>query len=159
MEVWIPTDVSKAVAPTIATLATPSASHVNPSDSIWAMNDGSTPKNSGEQRARFTWWDHRGTSEWVQYDFDKPRKVSGVEVYWFDDSRTRGGCRWPQSWRLLYKTAEGKWEPVGGKPEFGTAADKFNTVPFDPVETTALRIDVQLRPGFSGGIQQWRVLP
>jgi DUF1680 family protein len=159
MEVWIPTDASRAVSPTIATLATPSASHVNPSDSIWAMNDGAVPKNSGEQRSRFTWWDHKGTSEWVLYDLDKQRKVSGVEVYWFDDSRTRGGCRLPESWRLLYKTGEGKWELVAGKPEFGTAADKFNTVRFDAVETTALRIEVQLRPGFSGGIQQWRVLP
>ena len=39
----------------------------------------------------------------------------------------------------------------------GTALDKFNRTTFTPVETTGLRIEVQLQPKFSGGILKWRV--
>ena len=28
---------------------------------------------------RFSWWDRRGTDEWVQYDFGQPRQVGGHE--------------------------------------------------------------------------------
>lgn len=43
-----------------------------------------------------TWWDHRGSAEWVQYDFAAPKKISSAEVYWFDDAG-EGQCRVPQS--------------------------------------------------------------
>jgi len=47
------------------------------------------PKNSSDSSIpRFTWWDHRGTAEWLEYEFIKPRNSSGVEVYWFDDTAT-----------------------------------------------------------------------
>ena len=55
----------------------------------------SSRRSSDDQEIpRFTWWDHRGTAEWVQYDFAKPTTVSTVSVYWFDDTG-RGGCRVP----------------------------------------------------------------
>ncbi len=59
-----------------------------------------------------TWWDHRGTTEWVQYDFAAPKKISSTEIYWFDDTG-EGECRVPQSWRLLYKSGDA-WVPVRG---------------------------------------------
>jgi hypothetical protein len=39
----------------------------------------------------------------------------------------------------------------------GTERDTFNLVAFDPVKATALKIEVKLRQGFSGGILEWRV--
>jgi len=49
--------------------STPSASHSNPQDTITALSDGIEPGDSSDQDLpRFTWWDHRGTKEWVQYD-------------------------------------------------------------------------------------------
>jgi hypothetical protein len=51
------------------------------------------------------------------------------------------------------------WEPVRGRNEFGTKLDTFNTVEFDPVEATALRIEAKLRPNLSAGILQWQVFP
>lgn len=57
-----------------------SASHMN--GSLDALNDGREPRNSGDTSIpRFTWWDHLGTSEWVQYDFETARKITSVEVY------------------------------------------------------------------------------
>src|SRR2546430_1901560 len=89
------------------------ASHVFANDSVEAMVDNIEPKSSHDASIpRFTWWDHRGTSEWVEYGFAKPRKVSSTEVYWFDDA-PNGGCRAPQSWKLFYRVGE-SWLPVEG---------------------------------------------
>jgi len=160
MLVWAPEspDLAEPMPPpTIAGEATPSASHCNPTDDVAAMNDGVEPKDSADESVpRLTWWAHRGTKEWVQYDFDKPRTVSAVEVYWWDETRIKRHCRVPQAWRLLYRDAEA-WKPVARASEFGTRPDQFNRVTFEPVGTTALRIEVQLQPEWSGGILEWRV--
>jgi len=132
------------------------ASHCWANDSVSALNDGSLPTSSGDHDIpRMTWWDHRGTTEWVQYDFPRPLKVTTVEVYWFDDTG-RGQCRVPQSWQLLYRDGTA-WRPVQNPSEYGVKLDGFNEVSFHPVRTDALRLEVQLRPSFSGGILEWRV--
>lgn len=125
-------------------------------DDIYALNDGVEPANSGDRNIpRFTFWDHKGTAEWVQYDYPKPVSVMGVSVYWFDDS-DQGKCSVPKSWRLLYKDGD-TFKPVQGATAYGTDRDKYNSVTFTPVVTTALRIEVQLADGFSGGILEWKV--
>lgn len=160
MAVWLagsPAVARPRPAPTLAGLATPSASHQFTQDSLAALNDQKDPRRSGDQAIpRFTWWDHRGTAEWVQYDFQAPSTVAGAEVYWFDDTG-RGSCRLPQSWRLLYKSGD-QWKPVAGASDYGVKPDAFNRVTFQPVETTALRLEVQLQPKFSGGLLEWRVV-
>jgi DUF1680 family protein len=147
----------------------PTASHCWPGDTPAALNDGRLPKSSDDQSIpRFTWWDHKGTTkgidktgefwkgaEWVQYDYEKPRKVMASEVYWYDDTG-RGGCRTPAAWRLLYRSGE-EWKEVGHPGDYGLAKDRFNRVTFDPVETTAIRLEAVLRPGYSAGILEWRV--
>ncbi|MBN1806546.1 MAG: glycoside hydrolase family 127 protein [Sedimentisphaerales bacterium] len=78
-----------------------SASHCWEGDTVAALSDKLSPQNSNDHSiARFTWWNHKGTTEWVQYDFDRAKKISGASVYWFDDTGS-GGCRVPESWRLL----------------------------------------------------------
>jgi len=133
------------------------ASHVNPSDSLDALKDGLEPVNSNDHDIpRFTWWDHRGTAEWVQYDFDKPRQVRGVSVYWFDDTGV-GQCRVPASWRVLYRV-NGQWQVVNNPTNAGVKRDAWNEIKFDTVTTDALRLEVQLTPKYSGGILEWKVL-
>jgi hypothetical protein len=105
---------------------------------------------------RFTWWDHRGTKEWVQYDFARAEKVSAVEIYWWDERRVGRHCRVPSSWRLLYLTPDG-WVPISGAGRYGTEIDRFNRVAFNAVKTKALRLEVKLQEGWSGGILEWRV--
>ena len=104
---------------------------------------------------RLTWWDHRGTREWVQFDFAQSKRVTGVKVYWFDDTGV-GQCRVPKSWRVLYRTAT-EWKPVANPVGQGTAKDQWNEMTFQPVDAPALRMEVELQPGFSGGILEWRV--
>jgi len=160
MLVWAAESCDRATPaprPTIASEAMPSASHCNRSDTVEALNDQRDPKHSADESIpRFTWWDHRGTKEWAQYEFAEPARVSAVEVYWWDETRTNRHCRVPQSWRLLYRSG-GEWKPVAGANEFGIQPDQFNRVAFDVIETTALRLEVQLQPNWSGGILEWRV--
>ncbi len=133
------------------------ASHCWPGDTPFAMNDGIEPLNSADRELpRMTWWNHRGTKEWAGYRFDEPRRISWVAVYWFDDGKHGGGCRIPASWRLLYRDGE-EWKPVSSASGYGVEADRYNRVTFDPVETTGLRIEVQLQPGYSAGILEWKV--
>jgi hypothetical protein len=138
-------------------LAEPSASFCAGNNDLSAMNDQLEPKDSCDHTIpRFTWWDHRGTKEWAQYDFEEPTKVSAVSVYWFDDERIKRHCRTPKSWKLLYRSGK-EWKPVAAKGPFGTELDKYNRVEFEPVQTDALRIEVQLKPTWSGGILEWKV--
>ncbi|MGC8744739.1 MAG: beta-L-arabinofuranosidase domain-containing protein [Verrucomicrobiia bacterium] len=133
------------------------ASHVNPSDSLAAVADGLEPANSNDHSIpRFTWWNHLGTKEWIQFDFDKPRRISEISVYWFDDTGV-GQCRVPQSWQLFYKD-NGEWKPVETTEKFSVEKDKWNTVRFKPVETNGLRIIAQLREKFSGGILECKIV-
>jgi hypothetical protein len=158
MQVWMPEDINLAAPrplPTLASESTATTSFPN-QDAVDALNDQVEPANSGDPNIpRFTWWDHRGTTEWVQYDFKGAHKPSAVEVYWFDDTG-RGQCRVPKSWRLLFKAGDA-WKPVEGAPEYGVRADTYNRVTFTSVETTALRLEVELQPNCSGGILEWRV--
>jgi DUF1680 family protein len=131
-------------------------SHCWQGDTLLALNDGLLPKTSNDHSIpRMTWWDHKGTTEWVSYRFPKVREVSAAEVYWFDDTGI-GGCRVPAEWKLLWLDGA-EWKPVKLAKDsmFGTALDAFNKVRFEPVSTRELRLEVKLRPGFSGGILEW----
>lgn len=136
--------------------AVPSASHVFDGDLLDAVNDGLEPRISFEQdMPRLTFWDHLGTTEWVQYDYAQPVGLSSSSVYWFDDTG-QGRCRTPLSWRLSYRQGD-TWVPVGNPSVYSTYADAWNTVSFDPVRTTAVRLEVRLRPTWSAGVLEWRV--
>ena len=132
------------------------ASHVN--DDLDALSNPTEPKASNDTGTpRFTWWDHRGTAEWAQYDLPKPTLVSSVSVFWYDDTGS-GQCRVPKSWRLTYKDGD-TWKPVDGAGAYGVAPDAYNKVAFRPITASSLRVEVQLQDGFSGGILRWRLNP
>ena len=160
MLVWLAETASRAEprpAPTIASLARPSASHCWQNDTVTALNDQIEPTASDDTKIpRFTWWDHKGTTEWVQYDFDGVQKVSAVEVYWWDERRINAHCRVPRSWRVLFKDGE-LWKPVENPSDYGIEMDKYNRVTFKSVATKSLRIEAQLQPNWCSGILEWRV--
>ncbi|MHB8636121.1 MAG: beta-L-arabinofuranosidase domain-containing protein [Fimbriimonadaceae bacterium] len=131
------------------------ASFVGFFDVISAPSDGIEPKTSDDESIpRFTWWDHKGTKEWIEYDLPKAAAYSKAQVYWFDDN-SHGGCRVPASWRLLYDE-HGTWKEVDGAT-YGVAKDVFNTATFRPVTAAKWRIEAQLQPGFSAGILEWKL--
>jgi hypothetical protein len=161
MVVWLPESPELAELPGEEGAVTANgvrirASHVNPSDTLAELNDEQTPKSSKDHEIRrMTWWDHRGSAEWISYQFAKPLTISESSVYWFDDTGI-GQCRVPAEWRLLYKDGD-EWKPVKltQGSNFGTALDQFNKVTFEPVSARELRLEVKLKKGFSGGVMKW----
>lgn len=134
------------------------ASHTFQGDTVNALTDGLTPQSSDDQLIpRFTWWSHKGSTEWVELDFPQSRTVSSVGLYWFDDSRSGGGCRVPETWEVQYQDARGTWKPVATSGEYGTGIDRFNNVSFSPIQTKSLRVIVRLQKEFSGGVLEWTV--
>jgi hypothetical protein len=120
------------------------------------INDGLAPKNSAEQPAACShWWPHKGTGEWAQYTWQTPVQISSAKVYWFDDTG-RGECRLPASWRIEHLD-QGAWKAVTTTETYPVAIDQWCAVRFAPVRTTALRLVVQLAPGFASGVHEWKV--
>jgi uncharacterized protein len=156
MMVWIPNNEANARPqpfPTIATTSkvTTSRSRMNSR----GINDGEEPTASNQPGSYFDWWPNRGTTEWVEYAFEKSATVSQVELYWFDDTG-RGGVRVPQAWRVLYKDGN-EWKPVEHAEPYGVEKDKYNKVMFKPIMTSGLRLEVTAQPNFSAGLQEWKV--
>ena len=120
-----------------------------------AVNDGEEPESSSDPASYFDWWPEKGKTEWLEYTFPRASTVSKVEVYWFDDTG-RGEVRVPASWRILYKDGE-KWKPVTSKDSAGVEKDKYDKLTFTPVTTDALRLEVTMQPGFSAGLEKWKV--
>lgn len=132
------------------------ASHCFEHDTVLALSDGVLPRSSIDRDIpRFTWWPRRGSREWVTWEFDQPRTVSEVEVYWFDDTGI-GHCRVPKVWHIQYRHGD-QWKPVQAKDTYGVLRDQFNRVAFAPVTTPALRLVAELQPDYSAGILEWRV--
>jgi len=159
MLVWLPYDVSVAKSIAQPTLATKSKLTASPElkGALTATSDQSAPKTSADGESTFVhWWPHFGTQEWLQYTFPDAQQVSKVRVYWFDDEAIGGGCRIPQSWRVLYLD-NGVWKPVSTKQTYGNNKDAWNEVKFDAVKTTALKIDLQLKEKVSAGVHEWEV--
>jgi hypothetical protein len=61
---------------------------------------------------------------------------------------------------LLWRDGD-EWKLVKltGESKYGTALDQFNKVTFEAVTTRELKVEVKLKPGFSGGILKWTVGP
>ena len=157
MLVWIPRVESVARPtpwPTVATTSTVSVSgksRRNPK----MINDGEDPPSSIDPASYFDWWPTKGTTEWVESTFQKPATVSEVEVYWFDDTN-QGEVRVPASWRVLYRDGDA-WKPVEPRAPYGVERDRYNRVPFAPVTTPALRLEITMQPKWSAGLQEWKV--
>lgn len=157
MEVWIPYTQSAArpqPAPTIAYKSKVTASIQ--SRSLLAVHDQFKPTDSKDNSVPyFHWWPKKNTTEWVQYDFDSAHTVSSCKVYWFDDGPW-GGCRIPAKWTIYYKKDE-QWIPVTNTSVYEIAKDKYNSVRFEPLTTTALKLEVQLPVKYATGIHEWVV--
>ena len=139
---------------TIATESKVSASYIH--DQILAVNDQISPKNSNDHEIpRLTFWDHKGTTEWVQYDFKKETTISHIHIYWFDDG-TEGGCRVPETWKITY-LKNGKWKEISKHGEYPVLKDEFTSIEISNVKTKSMKLEIKLQENFSGGILEWKL--
>ena len=158
MSVWIAQDLEAArpIKPaTIASLAKKDASH-EPKQ-LYSVFDGLTPKNKDDRTIPYYhWWPKEGTTEWITLELPEGTTVQNSTLYWFDDSPW-GGCRVPKSWKIYYKDAQGNWVEVPNPTKYGTEPGIGNKVEFDPVKTTALKLEVILPEKHAAGIYEWDV--
>ena len=156
MSVWLAREEEAAIplsGPTIASMSRVSASFGRRPE---AVQDQLEPKSSIDHDVPyFHWWPHKGTEEWIRYDFKETATVSSTSVYWFDDTGM-GECRLPDSWRVFYLEGN-RWQPVKNLDSYGVDKNRFNEVRFEPVHTRALRLTVRSPEGFAGGIHEWKV--
>jgi uncharacterized protein len=159
MEVWI-ANAKETVHPiAYPTLAMKSAVAVS-GDTVTPngvkdpkmIADGEAPVSSSDENSYFDWLPKRGTTEWVQYSFPQPATVSEAHVYWFQDGRVKV----PAGWRILYKEGN-DWKPVHNTGSYGVNENAYNAVQFKPVTTSALRLELQMQPDYSAGIEEWKV--
>jgi uncharacterized protein len=156
MVVWIPeTEAAAKPSPfpsiAITSKVTASSARRDPRN----INDGEEPASSSDASSYFDWWPKKGSSEWVEYAFEKPETVSSSELYWFDDTG-RGEVRVPSLWRILYRDGD-DWKPVENASSYGVEKDKYNKLTFKPVNTKGLRLEVTMQPNWSAGIEEWKV--
>lgn len=109
-------------------------------DDLRAVYDGFDPISSAdESNLYFRVRPPVGQMAWIEYELRQPQEISTSRAYFFDDRRF---CRIPASWRILYKNGE-QWTPVANRNPYPLAKDRFNSVRFDPVTTTALRLEIE----------------
>jgi hypothetical protein len=107
---------------------------------IGAVYDGRDPLGSADESYRYVRMRPApGTPASIEYELTGPTRLSSAAVYWFDDRRF---CRLPQSWRILYKDGD-QWRAVSNLGAYDISKDAFNNVRFDPVVTTAVRLEVE----------------
>jgi hypothetical protein len=62
----------------------------------------------------------------------------------------------PASWRILYRDGD-TWKPVETSAPYAIEKDRDNKLTFQPVSTTALRLEVTMQPNWSAGVYEWSV--
>ncbi len=157
MKVWLPLSASSTSplpAPTISFKSMVRASRMT--KELAAVNDQIEPSGSNDHsELYYHWWPEKNKWEWVEYDLEKPETISKTKVYWFDDGPD-GGCRIPDEWEILYLTGN-VWEPVKALTPYKITKDGWDSLEFEPVTTSSIKIKVKLKKDFSGGIYEWIV--
>lgn len=170
MEVWIPESAERAwpvPAPSLAARARSVVlraplqkdAPVSASTEEWAggVNDRWEPANSHDTSKPYHyWWLKQGTTETLAYTFEQPETLSSTSVYWLDWDHYDGNFRVPSAWKLYYRSGD-EWKEVEATSPYGVQKDTYNRVTFRPVTTTALKMEVQLQPGQSGGVLEWKL--
>ena len=135
---------------------TVSSSHfVNHPDALFDREPIENSTNDNE--SSFVWVTSTSDKEWVQYNFLEPKEINYSRVYWLDDELDAGIIRSPEKYSLVY-SANGEWNPIQLlESGYKTTKDQFNEIHFEPIKTRSIRLQVQIRPGFSAGIHEWTV--
>ena len=159
MRVWLPQDLNATNPSQPETLASQSkvTSSTERMPALSAINDRLVPKDENDRSVPYThWWPKKDCTEWLGYEFPQEATVQSATVYWYDDGPW-GGCRVPQSWRILYQDQQGQWQPVSGADAYPTDKGSACTVNFDPVKTKALRLEVTLPADNAAGLFEWSI--
>ncbi len=159
MLVWLPHTLNTAreiAQPSLAFLSKPKASEGMKGE-IQNIADQFEVKSSADNESTFVhWWPEFGSTVWLQYDFPQDEQVGTARIYFFDDEDTGGGCRIPKSIELKYLD-DGKWRSIYTPEGITIIKDGWTEIQFEPVKTSALRLEMTFKDGVSGGVHEWEV--
>ncbi len=137
----------------LALVATTTTSFVSGHEKLAAINDGATPRDSGDKsHGAYGNWPQHGT-QWVQYEWPQAVSVNSANVYWFSDG---GGVRLPKACRLKYWDGS-QFSAIPGAKDPGNAGNRFNPAAFPEIKTTKLRLEMDADRDSSSGVLEWRV--
>ena len=158
MKVWLPQDLNATRPTEPTTLASQSKIEAStPAKSLNAINDHLVPKDANDRSIPYYhWWPKQGGTEWITYTFPEAATVQTTTIYWFDD-QPWGGCKLPQNWKVYYKDATGNWQPVVSPDAYPILKGTECTVNFEPVKTSALKLEIKLPDKLSSGLFEWSV--
>ena len=137
----------------LALVAAVTTSFVSGHEKLAAINDGATPRDSGDKsHGIYGNWPQRGT-QWVQYEWPQEVSVKSCDVYWFSDG---GGVRLPKAGRLKYWTGSAFAEVPGAQGP-AVEGNRFNPITFPVLKTAKLRLEMDGDGDSSTGVTEWRV--
>ncbi|MCR5132105.1 MAG: glycoside hydrolase family 127 protein [Prevotella sp.] len=158
MKVWLAQDLRAtrpSAPPTLASLSKIGSSMRIPS--LNSICDRLVPKDGSDRSIPYThWWPKEGSTEWISYTFPEATTVQSSTVYWYDDQPWQG-CKVPDSWKLYYKDQQGEWQSVQNPDQYPVMKGAPCTVNFDPVKTTAVKLEVTMAENKSAGVFEWSV--
>ncbi|WEV53191.1 discoidin domain-containing protein [Bifidobacterium sp. ESL0704] len=132
----------------VAPDAKASASYTSQYYRLSAINDRHIVYNVNQEDSTHAWGNWRQdnpSSEWLQYDWSKPMRLTRASIaFWWDN-----GNQLPQSWKLQYKDSDNEWTDVQLKDgsSYTTKRNRMNDVQFaKAITTTQLRAVFQATP-------------
>lgn len=140
----------------LALKATPTAIINTPQDlgGVAGLNDGYDPESSYDKThgVWHNWLGDNGADAWVQYTWESEVLIYQSNAYYFTD-----GNFVPKDVSYEYLDANGEWRPMTNVSGCGTELNKYNVTTFDPVYTTAIRMNMSPKT-LGCGVIEWQVL-
>ncbi|WP_310190276.1 discoidin domain-containing protein [Bacillus sp. 3255] len=131
-----------------------SASFTNPSDPDRFLNDGIISYTDNPKNRWTNWSPTSRPSDWVQIDFGQTKTINQVNMYVYID----GGAAPPTSMNVQVWDGS-KWVDVTHVTNAPTVpTDKKNTITFDPVSTSKVRVNMNSVAGMCLGITEMEVI-
>lgn len=160
--VSVPADLSAPLSGNVGPIGTPTASYTAGWNSVGGLNDDADPADPAQAQIWGTWSGTRPATQWIQYDWARPIRLTGAELkFWRDSDRGTGdGVAEPDGWKLQYWDGSA-WQDVTGASAYGTGSTAFNRVTFEPVTTARLRATISANGNgttYSAvAVTEWRV--
>lgn len=133
----------------LAIVATATGS-ARPGAVLTALNDGETPMEPGDPRARPL---TRQPNQWVQYEWKQPVSTHQIALFWWDHTAT---VKLPGAYHIEYWNGSA-FLPVNHASGLGLSAGKFNPTTFDEVTTTRLRVVMDSADRWNAALDEWTV--
>lgn len=128
------------------------------------------PESSyGHAKGWVNWWTPAGEKCELRYTWDEPVTMNAFEIYWRvnrTDDMKGSWMQTPGSLSISYLDANGNWQKANmiSKYEDVVKTNQYNTIFFDEITTTAVRLDMTINTRTVGeegagctGVYRWKV--